>query len=177
MARYSQQRIQNMLIQSDNAPTSDARGELFEDLVCYLFEKIPGVEEYARNVFNRSGTQEIDVAFWNKRRQNGLYFLNPMILTECKNPDGPVGSQDVGWFRDKIRSRGLGEGVMIATSGITGDNEDLRFAHNIIVQALNDRIKILVIDRDEILSFTDTTDLITLLQRKFGELVLRQNVM
>jgi len=176
MARYSQNRIQTMLSQSDNAPTADAKGEIFENLVCYLFEKIPGVDEYARNVFNHSRAQEVDIAFWNKRQQNGLYFINPMILTECKNLTRPVGSRDVSWFKEKIKSRGLEHGVMMATSGITGDGNDLSHAHSIIVQALNERVIIMIINRIEILTLTNSTDLVIMLQRKLGELVLKQIV-
>lgn len=176
MARYSQNTIINMLAQSDNAPTADAKGALFEDLILYLFNRVPGVDLYKRNVFNHSRAQEVDIAFWNKKQQNGFYFLHTMILTECKNLSRPVGSRDVSWFKEKIKSRGLEHGVMMATSGITGDPQELTNAHSIIIQALSDRIKILMINRTELLLLRNTYDLIRLLQGKLGELVLKQIV-
>ena len=49
MARYSQNIITRLLTESDGAPNADVKGAKLEELVKYLFDKVPGVQFYASN--------------------------------------------------------------------------------------------------------------------------------
>lgn len=97
MARISQTRIRQFLHRSDNAQTTTERGRALEDLICYLFEKLPGIALTARDVLNTFDTEEIDVAFWNDRHPRGLYFL-PDINSRRMQELEPFGPQ----FRSKL---------------------------------------------------------------------------
>src|SRR4051794_16706185 len=112
MAAYSAARISRLLRAADAAATNDEKGKLFEDLVCYLFGKIPGVVNPQRNVLNRFESEEVDVAFWNEQLPDGLKSFNPFLLIECKNWSSPVGCPAVRDFLGKLRNRGLDFGIL-----------------------------------------------------------------
>ena len=44
-----------------------SKGRKLEELVRYVFEKIPGVEFYKSNIINNPGSEEIGVAFFNNK--------------------------------------------------------------------------------------------------------------
>lgn len=172
MARISQARIQRFLQLGENGQTTTERGRALEELICYLFEKIPGISVTKRNEMNVFGTEEIDVAFWNEKDFHGLFFLPHIVLVECKNWSTPVGSIEVSWFDSKLRNRGLTFGILVATRGITGDGEDRTAAHSIVASALREQRQILVINREEINTITDTAHIVRLFKEKLCELAV-----
>lgn len=177
MARYSQNTISRLLRESDNAPNSDVKGEKLEELVSYLFDKVPGVSFYAANTLDGVRAHELDVIFSNEQRNTDLYFLDFIIITECKNTANRIGSHDVRWFISKLQDRGVKTGVLISLSGITGEADGQSNAHSEIINALNrDGTKVLVIKRDDILSFSNTGDLVGLLQRKIMKLTIERTI-
>ena len=177
MARYSQNTISRLLRESDNAPNSDVKGEKLEELASYLFDKLPGVSFYASNTLDGVRAHELDVIFSNDQRNSDLYFLDFIIITECKNTANRIGSHDVRWFISKLQDRGVKTGVLISLSGITGEADGQSNAHSEIINALNrDGTKVLVIKRNDILSFSNTGDLVGLLQRKIMKLTIERTI-
>ena len=178
MARISQRRIQSFFDIADKADTRTAKGRgikgrALEDLVCYLFELLPGIKLSKRNKLNQFVSEEIDVAFWNSKHSQGLYFLPDVIIVECKNWAVPVGSQEVSWFYNKLRDRrAFPYGILIAANGITGSAEDKTNAHQIIASALREGCQIIVITRQEIESLRDTKQLVEVIQEKLCELAV-----
>ncbi|HUW94153.1 MAG TPA: restriction endonuclease [Anaerolineae bacterium] len=176
MARVSQGRIQGFLRCGDNAQTMTEKGRALEDLICYLFEKIPGISVTSRNPLNVFNTQEIDVAFWNEKHPRGLPFLPEIILVECKNWTQPVSGQEINWFDSKLRDRGLAFGVLIATNGITGNPAQLTAAHSTVAAALREGRRIVVITRQEMEGITDTAQIALLFKEKLCELVVKGTI-
>lgn len=174
MVRIAQKRVSQYLERMDNGSTTTDRGRALEELVCYLFEKMPGITVTTRNRVNVFRSEEIDVAFWNEQSPNGLHFLPNIILIECKNWSTPIGSSEVSWFDTKLRNRGLDFGILVTVSGITGNAEDQSSAHRILATALTDKRRILVITRNEIENFNDTSQVIRLLKEKLCDLCLEQ---
>ena len=168
MARISQQRIQQFLSIGDNAQTTAKKGRALEDLICYIFEKIPGITVTKRNTLNQFHSEEIDIAFWNKPNENGLYFLQNIILVECKNWSKPLGSAEVGWFDAKLRRRAQPFGILVAANGITGNALDKTAAHDVISAALAE----VVITRQEIEKLISSLGLVELIQAKLCELAV-----
>lgn len=144
-----------------------------EDLVCYLFETVPGITVTERNVTNAFRTEEVDVAFWNDQHRGGLWFLPTPILIECKNWSRPVGSAEVAYFVRRLQNRGLDFGCLVSTRGITGSPADLTDAHFEIAAALKDGVRVVVLDRSEIEQMNHSDDLVTLVKRKLCMLVVR----
>src|SRR5690606_12206772 len=102
-------------------------------------------------------------------------FLDPIVLCECKNETPPLSSQKVREFVNKLRTRGANTGVLVTSSGITGQLNGYRYANSAIIDALTaDKIKVLVIDRDEILSLSNTNDFYEILSDKYLNLTLRR---
>lgn len=175
MPRYNKTHIRTLLRDSDHAPNPDAKGRIFEDLVLYLFERFNGIRLADRNVLDATGSQEIDLALWNNRVLTQFDFLDSIVICECKNETPPLSSQKVREFANKLRTHGVNSGVLVTSSGITGQINGYRYANSAIIDALTvDKIKVLVIDRDEILSLATTNDLYSILSDKYLNLTLRR---
>src|SRR5437660_967912 len=116
MAAYSKKTILDSFAKADAATKMSDKGKALEDLICYLFEKVPGVSLTFRNVKNTFDSEEIDIAFFNEKHSAGLNFLSNFLLVECKNWSEPVGSKEVAWFIWKIESRSLDFGVLVAAN-------------------------------------------------------------
>ena len=173
MAPISQARVRAFFERSYLAKTAPEKGKALEDLVEYVFCTIPGVRFGERDVFNEFDTEEIDLAFWNNKHARGLWFLDPLVLVECKNWSSPVSSIEVAWFIAKLRSRGLSFGILVAANGVTGDARARTDAHSLIYEALSQQLRLIVITRQEIELIQDTDELIELIQRKLTKLVVR----
>lgn len=173
MARYNVNTINNYLNAGNVAgATTAVKGKAFEDLICYLFDKIPGVEITQRNTMNTFNTEEIDVAIWNDKKAKGLYFLPHIVLIECKNWGNPVSSIEVNWFASKLESRGRDFGILVANNGITGNAANLTAANNIIIRHLERGRQIIVINRTEMQQFQETNDLVKLIKEKLCKLAV-----
>jgi restriction endonuclease len=176
MPRISPSRIRGYFQQADNATLMTAKGAILEDLVAYLFGRIPGVSVTERNRMTVFDTEEIDVTFWNDHHAQGLSSeeFPAIILVECKNWSQPVSSMEVAWFITKVWGRGQNFGILIAANGVTGNNHELSQSHQLLARALSNGIRILVITRAEIETITHSDDLVRLLKTKLVRLVLRQ---
>ncbi|RZK08848.1 MAG: hypothetical protein EOO43_21295 [Flavobacterium sp.] len=177
MARYSNANIRRLLHESDTAPTSDEKGDKLEELVTYLFDKIPGVSFHKKNVLDGVRAHELDVIFKNDKRVSDLYFLDFVIITECKNTANRLGSNEVRWFISKLQDRGLSNGILITLSGITGVADGISNAHSEVINAvIRDKVSVLVLTREEIESLTTTDELVDILQDKILSLTIERTV-
>lgn len=174
MAVYSPERIVETLQASDAAATTTERGRLLEDLVAYLFAHCPGVRHYNNNTLNAAGSSEIDVCFWNSRHPDSFDFLPQIIVVECKNTAEAVGSAAIRVFLSKLQDMALDHGILVATNGVTGNQENLRAAHDVIRTSFQAQgIRIIVLTRAELESLTTTDDLVLLLQDKILRLTMQ----
>ncbi len=177
MPAYSKDKVRRLLNESDEAPNSHIKGDKLEQLVRYLFEKIPSVKFSEKNILDGPRAHEIDLAFWHPDRSAGLCFLDPLIIVECKNHTDPLSSSQVGWFIRKLQDRGANHGILVSLSGITGSNERQNSAHSEIIAAQSrDRIKVFLITREEILTLGTSDDLVEILTQKYMKLALRRIV-
>jgi hypothetical protein len=159
-----------------NAPDTTTQGRALEDLICYVFQQVPGIAITRRNVTNIFNTEEVDVAFFNDGITGGFPFLPSIILVEAKNWSNRVGSDEVAWFDTKMRHRGLSFGILVTTLGITGDSTKLTAAHHIVATALAEQRRLIVITTADLLTLTDTEQLVMLLKTKLCDLALRGTI-
>jgi len=172
MAAISQRRISAYFAIGLNGATTTTQGRALENLVCYLFLKIPGIEIAKRNALNVFNTEEVDVALWNRALPTGVPFLPTVILIECKNWSHSVGSQEIAYFATRLRNRGCDYGILVAANGITGIPEDLTHAHFETATALSQGKRILVVTRAEIELLAHSRELVALLKQKICDLVV-----
>ncbi len=170
MAQLSQSRIQDYFARGDSATTTKDKGDALEDLIVYLFEQIPGMSARFRNQRNPFGTEEIDIAFWNDKAPDGLYFLPDTVLVECKNWSHPVDYDTLVGFDAKLRNRAQQVGILIATNGITGNPTFRTDAYSVITNALAQQRRLIVLTRVEIETLTDTADIVLLFKTKLLQL-------
>lgn len=159
-----------------NGATTADQGRALEDLICYVFTQVPGITITRRNELNAFHTEEIDVALWNDGHADGFFFLPNIILVECKNWSSRVGSAELSWFDAKLRSRGLSFGVLVAANGVTGNAEDLTAAHSIVAASLREGRRLSVIRSDELLTLTDSHELVRLVKEKLCDLAVKGTV-
>lgn len=177
MSRFNQRKIRKFLRESD-AGNTYLKGKLFEDLVLYLFGKFSGVRLAERNILDATGSQEIDLALWNNRVVGPFDILDPIVLCECKNEATSLSSAKVREFVHKLRTRGASSGILVSSSGISGRANGYKFANSAIIDALSiDGIKVIVIDREDILSFTTTDDMLNNITEKYLQLTIRRTMM
>jgi hypothetical protein len=168
-----QPRVQSLFAEGDAAIIGHDKGRKLEELVRYVFEKIPGVEFYKSNIINNPGSEEIDVAFFNNKATKGFSFLENLLLVECKNWSSPVGASHVREFTTKLKHRACAYGVLIAVNGITGNAQDRTAAHDAVRMALAvEKIRVIVITRAEIELWADSADIIELFKKKLCELTV-----
>ncbi len=176
MAAIDPNMVYGFILAGANAATTTARGRALEDLVCYVFEQVPGIAITRRNTMNTFDTEEVDVAFFNDGGPGGLAFLPDLILIEAKNWSNRVGSNEVAWFDTKVRNRGLSFGILVTTQGITGNADDLTAAHHTISMALREQRRLIVITTDELRILNSTDQLVTLIKTKLCDLALRGTI-
>ena len=178
MARYSNAKIRRLLHESDTAPNTDVKGDKLEELVKYLFDKVPGVNFYKKNVLDGVRAHELDVVFKNDKRSSDLYFLDFVIITECKNTGNRLGSIGVRWFIDKLRDCGVSTGILISLSGITGVADGVSNAHSEVINAvIRDKVSVLILTREEIEPLTTTDELVNILTDKILSLAIERTVL
>lgn len=173
MAAIDQLTVQGYINAGAAATTTTAKGRALEDLICYVFQQIPGIHLTMRNQTNVFLTEEVDVAFFNDAAPNGLSGLPDVILVEAKNWSARVGSAEVAWFDYKVASRGMPLGIIVTTLGITGDPDELTRAHKIVSDALQKKRRLIVITIAELQVLADTDQLVQLIKKKILEVVVR----
>lgn len=176
MATLSSRRIAEFLLVAQNGISTVQQGRSLEDLVCYVFSKMPGITITHRNQLNTFHSEEIDVALWNEKRRGVFDFLPNVIMVEAKNWSRPVGSTEVSWFDQKLRNRGLAFGILVALRGVTGKAEDQTAAHQVIASSLRDQRRIILITADDLLNLRDTGSLVGLVKQKLCELAVAGTV-
>ena len=172
MTAIDQDAVQGFIDRGVNGATTAEQGRALEDLICYLFDLMPGIVITHRNVMNAFDTEEIDVALFNE----GIVSLPNVILVEAKNWSARVSSHEVSWFLTKLQNRGLEFGILITTLGITGNANELTAAYSLIAHALQNRRRLIVITTNEILSLADTDDLEKLIKTKLCDLAVRGTI-
>jgi hypothetical protein len=171
MAQFSKTKINSYFKMADKATTSIEKGRALENLICYLFMKIPGIEIVQRDILSKFRAEEIDIALWNNQNKFGVFFLPFQILIECKNWSTGIGSQEVAFFVTKLKHRGLNHGILITANGITGNPADSTSAHFQVTAALQEGIRLIVITRSDIEALMKTADFIRLMKMRLTELV------
>jgi hypothetical protein len=170
MGKISQKKVKQFLTDAAAANTAAAKGKIFEDLICYVIENVPGISVTKRNVLNAFNSEEIDVGVWNDKHRSGLAFLPNTFLIEAKNWSKPVGSSEVAFFVSKLESRGQTFGLFIALNGITGDATQINAAKDTIRQALGKKIQVVTISGQDLESFNSGKDLVQYIKEKLCEL-------
>jgi len=170
MAAISQKKVRDFLIKAKSAKKMKAKGQIFEDLVCYVVEKIPGISVTKRNVLNPYQSEEIDIGVWNEKVAGSLSFLPNTILIEAKNWSTPAGSQEIAHFVAKLEERGLEFGFFVALNGVSGSPHEITAARDKIRFALCKKIRIVVMKRVDIESFKSGNDVVEFVKGKLCEL-------
>jgi len=170
MGAISHKTVQEFLTKAKCAKKTSVKGKIFEDLVCYIINKIPGISVTKRNVLNPYHSEEIDIGVWNEKVSRGFHFLPNTILIEAKNWSSPAGSQEIAHFVAKLEERGLEFGFFVALNGVSGSKHEITAAKDKIRQALGKKIRIIVIKKTDIDLFTSGKDIVNFVKGKLCEL-------
>ena len=173
MSRFPHPDIARRLMEGDVAATTEEKGAALEDVVVLSFCRVRGIDLLGRDQTNDAGSSEIDILLFNLRHSQGLPFLPDYLIFECKNWASPVNSASVEGFVAKVRARRLDVGILVAANGITGDSTERTAANEVIRRAFDrDNMKLMVVTRAEIEAFRSVKDVVALMRKKFGELIM-----
>lgn len=169
VARISQAKVQGFLSQGAIATSTTGTGRACEDLGEYIFAKFPGVTCVARNALDIFGSAETDLVFTNDATKSGLYFLEPVLIIECKNyATSNVSSADISYFATRLRDKGARSGIILTTTSISGTTA--RAGIHAVETALVNGVTILVINAEHLSTLSDTQSLLTVLNEQLVEL-------
>lgn len=100
----------------ETARSSDERGRALEELMCRLFESLPGFSVSSRV---RTATEEIDIMILNDSNDPRFRRESAILLAECKNWSGKCGKNEFVIFKEKIenRSKRCSLGFLISWNG------------------------------------------------------------
>lgn len=172
MVAIPQQQIIQQLAAGDVGNT-DQKGDALEEVVRTTLCLFSGVTLIYKNAEDAAGSCEIDLLLSNNCHPDGLPFLPPYLVIECKNWAAPVNTATCRAFTSKLRAFGMKFGMLVAASGITGDPATRTAAHaHLREEFLLGGLIVLVVTRDELEALSSTDDLLVLLKTKFGRFVM-----
>jgi hypothetical protein len=96
--------------------------------------------------------------------------LQTFLTKRARN--GANGHRLAHYFANSMRSRACRDGILVASSGITGTTGTLTEAHLELALALRGGQRILVLSRSEILELSNSAALVDLLKRKILDLTI-----
>ncbi|GAA3033663.1 hypothetical protein [Actinokineospora globicatena] len=163
MTDLDKARIVELLDQASNGLTADYRGKKYEELLKFIFESVPGVFS-ATNTRNYFGAEQVDIAIGHSGAFRGV---PSEFLVECKNYSSPLDSKAVGYFLFICLSRNSSLAVIAAASGLSGDPEDMTYAHSLALAASAMGCRLIIITTKDILGFQSTSDIVDLVSRRW----------
>ncbi len=172
MVKLDNAKIRKLLTSHDFGHDTKKQGKQLEDLICYIFENIPGFYLKARNLYDKYSGLEIDLVFWNDQPRSGLYFLPLIVPIECKNWSIPVPGIQLSWFAGKLRNKALRFGIIVARSGITGKESNGTDGHGELQNILHDGCQMIAITGRDLENITDTDQIVEMLKQKLCNLVI-----
>lgn len=158
-----------LALADDHRNPSYLRGRACEAAVAHMFQSVPGCETEL-NALDYFGSSEVDLIVSNDQLQRGLRLLPEFFIVECKHYVRPVTSMVVRDFRAKIQDRNCDLGVLVAANGVTGSAVERRAAYHAATCALNQRIEILLLTRDDLTSLRSSADVVRLLHDRRRQL-------
>jgi len=166
---------QGLLADVDAAATPTQKGDRFEAVCTYLFSELSGVSIEARDAVMAS--EEIDIVLWNAQTEEVFRPFDNTILIECKNWSAPVGAPSFDSFISKLRRRTLKTGIFIAANGVSGDflnGNAGNGAIDIIKAALNEGIRVIIINRADLNLIVTLDDFRTLIKKRYCGLFIHK---
>jgi hypothetical protein len=152
-----------LLSAEDSTLTSQARGQKFEELLIHIFDSVQD-SLVIGNISSDFASEQIDIAVSNR---GGFPSLPSEFLVECKNYSEPLDSKSVGYFLFICVSRGAKLAVIIAKSGLTGDPGEHKHALSLAKAASALGCRLVVLNRDDIVSLSSTRELVDLLDMRY----------
>jgi hypothetical protein len=168
MSAYDEVKLREMLIACKSAKTRASRGSTFEDFVQSVFESVPSVAVFGRDVKDDSGSQELDLVFSHYHFQSNFPITDVTVIVECKNEKRRTSAAQIREFGYKLRTRGLNVGVLVTMSGLSGKSGTA--GHSAIRDELMAGASIIVVTAEELSNLTCSDDLGQILKARLLEL-------
>lgn len=133
---------------SDLSQDANERGAILEALVTDLFGLLPGLSYWRSRFLTNDGSAEFDVCFHNDVRVSLFPEAGPALVVECKNTGHRIDSGAVRIFVTKLAEIHAKWGVLVASQGITGEDE--RNAKAVVLDARGRGTHLLVFTRENL---------------------------
>lgn len=165
--KYDRNTLKQLHARCRSSGTSAQVGAALEDLVQFVFELIPSVRLFGRDVKDEDGAQEIDLIFSHHFHLSKIPIVDVTVMVECKNEQTRTSSSQVREFGNKLRTRSLRIGILVTAAGLAGKTGS---AHAAIRDELGQGSAIIVVTLAELAESHATDDVATLLTDRLMEL-------
>jgi hypothetical protein len=129
-----------------SAKTKDEKKKSFENLANFMLGSIDPSISVWQNVL--TATEEIDLLLKNEANDPFWLRLGSPILVECKYWKKPIGTSVLRDFKGKLDSHGIKTGILLAYSGITGN--EWRAAKLYLKELKASGYHIIYLDKDDL---------------------------
>lgn len=150
--------IKRLLAVADAATSTDAKGRAYEVVLEYVFKSIKGTM-VRPNRLSYYKTEQVDLAVGH---DGAALNLPRHFLVECKNYGDSLDSKSVGYFLFIAMSRGIKLAVVAAASGLTGDPDELTYAHSLAAK-VSAQCKLILLTRTDLEALTSPQKLVDLM--------------
>ena len=172
MPKISHTRILQFLSVIRKGRTPNDQAFALEELLCNLFEKIPGLSITKRNEDRKFDGKDIDIIVWNDQKSAGFYFLPNILSIGAHRWLEKIEKEHVSWFINRLKERGLSFGILVAMNGLAEDEEERSLVRQQISSALNDERQIVILGGKDFEKINSTEQIVTLVKEKLCELAV-----
>jgi len=151
--------IEEKYKKAKNASDSNEKGKLLEQVMKDIFGSVPGLKIVGSRIDD--GIEEIDIQIRNYNHEHVWAEFDGMIFVECKNWSSPIGPKEIDSFKAKLERNGIHSGILVATTGVTGQPRKLEGSWGAIKMHLQKGYKIVVLegrDLGDIFQCTDVSE-------------------
>lgn len=165
MTALDPKEVKRLLSVAAEAATAAERGKTYEELLVYIFASVPGTRVVAdkKNFF---GAEQVDIAV----SHGGIFPGVPKkFLVECKKYADPLDSKSVGYFLYICLSRRSEMAVIVAANGLSGDEDEMTYAHSLAYGATALGCRLIVLTDADLLGLTSEDDVVEIISRRYLE--------
>lgn len=104
------------------ASSSSEKGKALEEATEFLFESLDFFTTRRTRLNTTSSEVDLVLEYFPPDDSIILDQFGKFVMIECKNWDEPVGADEIRNFKSKMDTTRVDLGIIVATSGITGDS-------------------------------------------------------
>lgn len=155
----------NHLYASEEADTSNEKGDTLEELAVVLVDAIPCLSIRDRNLVTKFGEIDLVLEYQGTGNTTLFDYHTRFCIVECKNWVKPVPAKEIGHFESKCVRTNVDLGIVFAWNGISGEDSD-KHATRMVDTTPKENPDIVIINSRDLYRVLDGTSFYRILDQK-----------